>query len=141
MRRKELDDGGRFRSRNLTFDRAGIDKLVCHDGLRQTCDDGGNTISSIIQLLPSHSFSDPMSLCLNSLIPLFLRNNDFIRINCVDTADTILESGKPCANCIMRHILRGQYFTFLLTNKWYVCGISLGNFVVFHLVTLWHFTW
>ena len=86
-----------------------------------------NTISSIIQLLPSHSFSDSMSLCLNSLIPMFLRNNDFIRINCVDTADTILESGKPCANCIMRHILRGQYFTFLLTNKWYVFTFFLTN--------------
>ena len=80
MERTKLDNGVRFRSRNLTFDRASIDKrrssegramlawalqsrdrgrpkvnLVCHDGLRQTWNDGGNTISSIDLFLPYHS--------------------------------------------------------------------------------------
>ena len=30
MIRRKLENGGRFRTRNITFDRAGIDKLVCH---------------------------------------------------------------------------------------------------------------
>ena len=30
MKRTKLDHGGRFRVRNPTFDRAGIDKRVCH---------------------------------------------------------------------------------------------------------------
>ena len=49
------DNGRRFRMRNLTFDRAGIDKLVCHDGFRQTYNDGGNTISSVVQFYSLHS--------------------------------------------------------------------------------------
>ena len=30
MIRRKLENGGRFRTWNLTFDRAGIDKLICH---------------------------------------------------------------------------------------------------------------
>ena len=30
MIRRKLENGGRFRTRNITFDRAGIDKLICH---------------------------------------------------------------------------------------------------------------
>ena len=56
--------------RNLTFDRAGIDKLVCHDGFRQTYNDGGNTISSVVQFYSLHSNHQKLFKVVKVLSPL-----------------------------------------------------------------------
>ena len=64
MRRKKWDIGGRFRTRNLTFDRAGIDKLVCHAVSIERVTMVRNTISSFVPFRSYHPFP---------LIPMFLR--------------------------------------------------------------------
>ena len=57
MIRRKLENGGRFRTRNITFDRAGIDKLVCHADSIERVTMVRNTISSIL-LFPSCHSSD-----------------------------------------------------------------------------------
>ena len=90
------DNGGRFRARNLTFDRAGIDKLVCHADSIERVTMVRNTISSIIQFHLHHSSSNSMSLCQVSLFPSFLR--------------IIIFRGYRCSNIksVKIHEIRGE---------------------------------
>ena len=58
MIRMKSDKGGRFRARNLMFDRTNIDKLVCHDGFWRTWNDGGTPSPPL-----SHFFRNSFSGC------------------------------------------------------------------------------
>ena len=90
------DNGGRFRARNLTFDRAGIDKLSLSCRLYRTCDDGKKHHLLHYPISLHHSSSDSMSLSQVSLFPSFLR--------------IIIFRGYRCSNIksVKIHEIRGE---------------------------------